>query len=177
MGCVSKRNKELNNKTNHSISWYRSSSGSSALEFSLLFIPFVMAFLFLAELCRVVYISSALDLILAESSYRTSLRQPDSDYHAYFTKALKKRLGVWPLFSRNIEVHVSARYCDDVTALIENVKYCSSIHATGKPLALYHVNINYQPLFFLFPTVMVEQQWKRKVAFVQEFQRGEGFVE
>lgn len=169
MGCVSKRNKELNNKT----SWYRSSSGSAALEFSLLFIPFVMAFLFLAELCRVVYISSALDLILAESSYRTSLRQPDSDYHAYFTKAMNKRLGAWPLFTENIAISSSARYCNNINELIDNAKHCSSTHATGKPLALYLVNIDYQPLFFLFPAVIVEQQWKRKVAFVQEFQRGE----
>ncbi|MGL9720945.1 TadE/TadG family type IV pilus assembly protein [Symbiopectobacterium sp.] len=163
----------MNNKRKNVLLWYRSSTGSAALEFSLIFIPFIMAFLFLAELCRVVYISSALDLILAESSYRTSLRQPDSDYHAYFTKALNKRLGVWPLFTKENKISVSAQYCDDIAALIENGKHCSSTHAVGKPLALYHVNIHYQPLFFLFPTVMVEQRWKRKVAFVQEFQRGE----
>lgn len=163
----------MNNKSNNSISWPRSSRGSAALEFSLLFIPFVMAFLFLAELCRVVYISSALDLILAESSYRTSLRQFDSDYHAYFTKALNERLAVWPLFTKKNTMSVSAQYCYNIEALIENDKHCSSTDAVGKPLALYHVNMHYQPLFFLFPTVMVEQQWKRKIVFVQEFQRGE----
>ncbi|MGL9735662.1 MAG: TadE/TadG family type IV pilus assembly protein [Symbiopectobacterium sp.] len=78
----------MNNKRKNVLLWYRSSTGSAALEFSLIFIPFIMAFLFLAELCRVIYISSSLDFVLAESSYRTSLRQPDSDYKAYFTKAL-----------------------------------------------------------------------------------------
>lgn len=153
--------------------WYRSSTGSAALEFSLILIPFIMALLFLAELCRVVYISSALDLILAESSYRTSLRQPDSDYRAYFKKAFNERLDVWPLFTQKNTIRVSAQYCNDIAALIENGKHCSSTHAVGKPLALYDVNIHYQPLFFIFPTVMVEQRWKRKIAFVQEFQRGE----
>lgn len=155
------------------MSLYRSSSGNAALEFSLLFIPFVMAFLFLAELCRVIYISSALDLILAESSYSTSLRQPGSDYSAYFKKAFNERLAVWPLLTKNIVMHVSTQYCYGITALIKNGKHCSSTHSVGMPLALYHVNVGYQPLFFQFPTLMVEQRWRRKIVFVQEFQRGE----
>ncbi|MCW2480012.1 MULTISPECIES: TadE/TadG family type IV pilus assembly protein [unclassified Symbiopectobacterium] len=163
----------MNNKRESVLLWYRSSNGSAALEFSLLFIPFVMAFLFLAELCRVVYISSALDLVLAESSYSASLRQSDRDYNAYFKKALNMRLDVWPLFTKENIISTSVKYCDDIAALIENDKHCLSPNAVGKPLALYLVNIHYRPLFFLFPKVMVEQQWKRKVAFVQEFQRGE----
>lgn len=171
MDCVKKRNENLKSKSKNSLLGYRSSSGSATLEFSLIFIPFIMAFLFLAELCRVVYISSALDLVLAESSYRTSLRDPDSDYHAYFTKALNERLAIWPLFTRKNTMSVSVQYCDDITALIEKSNHCSSTHAVGKQLALYHVSIDYQPLFFLFPTVMVGQRLKRTVAYVQEFQR------
>lgn len=163
----------MNKKSKEKISWLSSNAGSSAVEFSLVFIPFFMAMLFLAELCRIVFISSALDFILTESGYRASLRSPGSDCNAFFTKALNERLDVWPLFTKKITLGLSILYCDDVTALVDNSKRCSSTNATGKPLALYNVSVNYQPLFFTFPPSVIESRLNRKVAFVQEFQRGD----
>lgn len=152
--------------------WLSSSKGSTTIEFSLVFIPFIMAMLFLAELSRVVYISSALNLILAESGYRTSLRSPDSDYETFFSQALEAQLAGWPLFSKSMTLELSALYCDNVTMLVDSGRHCSSTNAVGKPLAFYSVSVKYQPLFFILPKTPVESKLNRKVVFVQEFQRG-----
>lgn len=153
--------------------FFSSSMGSTAIEFSFIFIPFIMAMLFFTELCRIVYISSALDLILAESGYRASLNTSKSGYKEIFFDDLHDRLVEWPLFSKGITLNLSMLHCDSVTMLVDERGKCSSTNVKGKPLALYNVNVNYQPLFFMFPIKMVERKLSRKVVFVQEFQRGE----
>lgn len=173
MGCINKRNRTLNKKYKFRHLWFNSNSGSTTIELSLIFIPFIMAMLFLVELCRVVYISSALDLILAESGYRTSLRSSESDYKAFFTKELNNRLEAWPLFSKKIKLNFSMRYCDNVGTLVDNNSHCSSTNSVRKPLVLYNVSVNYLPLFFIFPHNVIDRQLNKKAVFVQEYQRGE----
>ncbi|HGB4585863.1 TPA: TadE/TadG family type IV pilus assembly protein, partial [Salmonella enterica subsp. enterica serovar Reading] len=41
--------------------------GSALVEVAFVLIPFIVTILFIAELCRVTFISSSLDLVLAES--------------------------------------------------------------------------------------------------------------
>ena len=171
MACINKRNRTLNKKYRFRHLWFNSNSGSTTIELSLVFIPFIMAMLFLAELCRVVYISSALDLILAESGYRTSLRSSESDYKAFFAKELNNRLNTWTLFSKKIKLNFSVLYCDSVGMLADHKSHCSSTNSVNKPLALYSVSVDYQPLFFIPPHSIINSQLNKKTVFVQEYQR------
>lgn len=154
--------------------WHRyfyRTTGSVAIEFSMVFIPFIISILFIAELCRVVYLSSALDLMLAESGHVASITTSPEKYNTYFTEELNKRMTRWPLISRPAVVSVSILYCDNLSYLATEQNRCSTTISVDKPLALYQLTVNYQPLFFIFPRTMTERELKRRVVFVQEFQR------
>lgn len=147
--------------------------GVVAIEFAMVFLPFILSILFIAEMCRVVYLSSALDLILAESGQVASISLAPENYKKYFTKELNERMEHWPLLSRSVDVDLSILYCDSIATIVHDTGGCSLTSALNKPLALYKVSIDYQPLFFIFPRDITVRELSRRIAFVQEFQREE----
>ena len=148
--------------------FYRADRGATAVEFSLVFIPFFASLLFIAEMCRVVYISSAIDLILAESAQMASLTTAAENYEPYFNAELNRRMKTWPLLSRNLETVMTIRYCSGIEQAI--AEQCSASNREGSPLALYHVQTAYQPMFFIFPTPLLNGELSRTVLLIQEFQ-------
>lgn len=146
-----------------------SERGVAAMELSMVFIPFIISILFIAEMCRVVFISSALDLIIAESGHIASITQVPENYQLYFNDEINKRMASWPLISRDVHVELSVTWCDSIAAVINNA--CTTTDATGKPLAFYKVTTDYQPLFFFFPNQSVIRELSRRILLVQEFQR------
>ena len=48
-----------------------------------------------------------------------------------------------------IKLNFSVLYCDSVGMLVDNKSHCSSTNSVNKPLALYSVSVDYQPLFFI----------------------------
>lgn len=148
--------------------------GVVAVEFAMVFLPFILSILFIAEMCRVVYLSSALDLILAESGQVASISAAPENYKRYFAKELNDRMEHWPLLSRSVDIDLSILYCDSIATVVHNLSGCSSSNALNKPLALYQVSIDYQPLFFIFPREFTIPELSRSITFVQEFQREMG---
>lgn len=135
----------------------------------MVFIPFIMSILFIAEMSRVVFISSALDLIIAESGHIASITRVPENYQRYFNEEINRRMTTWPLISRDVHVVVSVTWCDNIASVIN--RSCSSGNPLNKPLAIYRVATDYQPLFFIFPIQNIVRELSRKVLFVQEFQR------
>jgi tight adherence protein E len=145
--------------------------GNVSVEFAIVFVPFIVTVLFIMEICRVVYLSSCLDLVLAESGYIASITSIPEKHGDYFTTEINKRLAAWPLFSRNEAVELSITYCGSISAMTNNMTGCSETIATGNPLAMYKVLIKYRPLFFILPKNDSEYAMSRRIVFVQEFNR------
>ena len=160
------------NKTNmNKENYLLREKGSVAIEFSMVFIPFIISILFIAELCRVAYLSSTLDLILSESGKIASMSTAPENYQKHFTKEVNSRIKQWPLLSRDVDVDLSILYCDSLETMIRKISHCSSNITFDKPLALYRLSIDYQPLFFIFPREITVRELSRKIVFVQEFLR------
>lgn len=145
-------------------------SATAAIEFSLILIPFMTTIMFIAEICRVIYISSSVDLILSESAWKASISQNPENYERYFNQVLNARIAQWPLLSREVKATVSIKYCDSINQIITGS--CVNNNGTSKPLAIYNVKIFYTPLFFIIPASMIFGEIKRSILLVQESQRG-----
>ncbi|HDG9831211.1 TadE family protein [Raoultella ornithinolytica] len=158
--------KKVKNGLRHYLS---AEHGVAAMEFSMVFIPFIISILFIAEMCRVVFISSALDLIIAESGHIAAITRAPENYQQYFNAEINKRMADWPLISREIHVELSVSWCDSISAVINHT--CTTMDARNKPLAFYKVTTDYQPLFFFFPSQSVIRELSRRILLVQEFQR------
>lgn len=145
-------------------------SATAAIEFSLILIPFMTSIMFIAEICRVIYISSSVDLILSESAWKTSILQKPENYEWYFNQELNARIAQWPLLPREVKATVRIKYCDSTNQIITGS--CVNNDGTSKPLAIYNVKIGYTPLFFILPASMPFGEMKRSTLLVQESQRG-----
>lgn len=145
--------------------------GSALVEVSFVIFPFIMTVLFIAEICRITFISASLDLALAESGRMSSVSYSSENYKSNFEKSLKDKLTSWPLFSRDVKIEQSIKSCSDIDMLIASPARCSSEQHKNNPLALYSVKIEYKPVFFIFPSNFVNNELQRSVVLIQEFQR------
>ena len=160
----------MSKKTRNLIRHYlRGEDGVVAIEFSMVFIPFIISVLFIIEMSRVVFVSSAMDLIIAESGHLASITRAPEKYQLYFNEEINKRMTSWPLISSDVKVKVSVVWCADLAEIIKN--NCNATDARNRPLAMYGVVTDYQPLFLFFPIKSIVHELSRKVLFVQEFQR------
>ncbi len=137
----------------------------TAIEFSVVFIPFFASILFIAEMCRVSYISSAVDLILAESAQ--SAAQSQGNFQNFFNRELAGRINRWPLFGKDVEVTVAVNFCRNISEVLAGT--CSG--SANNPLALYSVNVKYSTLFMMFTPLLPTIDLTRNVLLVQESHR------
>lgn len=143
--------------------------GSVSVEVSLIFIPLVSIILLIFELCRIVYISSALDLAVAEASrYAAISTSPSEDYRKVFFNKLKKDIPLFPLLAKDDSLYIEVKYCNSVSDIINET--CNN-DASKKKLAIYHVGYNYTLLFSFFSLESVDSYLQRTVIYVQEYQR------
>lgn len=150
--------------------WIRE-NGVASVEFAMVFIPFIISILFIAELCRVAYISSTLDLLLAESGHVASVSSSASNYQQYFLREMNEKIRQKPLFSRGANIHLSIMYCADIEALTStDFSRCISEPPDNMPLAVYKISVDYRPLFFIFPRASIAHELSRRIVLIQEFQ-------
>lgn len=153
--------------------WFRNNDGSATIEFSLVLIPFLSSLLFIMELCRVMYLSAAIDLVVAESGRYVSLEPSVTDYTGRFNRMLNDNIVLWPLLSSGQPVYVSVYHCEKVLDLIDKGGRCSSDDTSSKKvLAVYSIAYKYKPLFFIFSKGHFDSLLSRDVIFVQEAKRG-----
>lgn len=142
--------------------------GAVAIEFAFVVIPFLISILFIMELCRVVYIMSSIDLILSEASSATATRKSIVDNNDYFENTANKMSSGWALLlaGGNVKVNTNIEYCATLGELTN--RRCSVTGSNTSPLAIYEVIVPYSPIFFIFPSSIVQKQMTRRIVLVQE---------
>lgn len=144
--------------------------GVAAIEFALVFAPFMMSVLFIIEICRMVFVSSAVDMIIAESGNIAAVTTTPDKYYKYFNDEMNKRMQDWPLISNDVIVKVSLASCKDIDAVIDNKCSTSGTPGSSDGLAFYSMQADYKPLFYFFPTSSAEKILSRRILLVQEHQ-------
>lgn len=145
----------------------RKDDGAIAVELSLVIIPFLISILFIIELCRVMYLSSALDVILAESGRYISLDSSVTDYSSAFEQNLKNNAKNWPLLYSGTEVSVTVEHCKNIPDLL-NKNCTTGVTADDYFLSVYSFKYSYQPVFFFFSTGFFSSIFERNIVYVQE---------
>ncbi|POT57833.1 hypothetical protein C3432_07780 [Citrobacter amalonaticus] len=141
--------------------------GAIAVELSLVIIPFLISILFIIELCRIMYLSSALDVVLAESGRYISLDSSVTDYSSAFEQNLKNNAKAWPLLYSGTEVSVTVKHCKTISELLND--NCISGSTTADHfLSVYSFKYSYQPVFFFFSAGYFSSIFERKIVYVQE---------
>lgn len=147
-------------------------TGAATIEFALTVIIFIFLVFFVAEMARMAYISSALDLAISESAKdaKNAKGSQSTDYQARFNERLLNQGGsLWGFVSQSDVTEVSITYSDSLQAMIDNGGQSGS--AENQSLARYQVQYRYHPMFFPFPKDWANSLFKREVIFVQEYER------
>ena len=158
-------------------------SGVVAIEMTLVLIPFILLFLFVAELCSVLYVSVSIDLAMAEAM-RFASSSNMSDYKRNFLEKMEDRVTELPLMIYKPEnVNFDVKYCDNLQQIANGTCNGSSpssptlaadgspIYGTGTPLAFYSVQYTYTPLFLPIPNSIVNPAMARNGIYVLENSR------
>lgn len=148
-------------------------SGATTLEFTFFITSFLVMLFFFLELCRVIFISAALDLAVAESGRAASFdSQASVNYRDSFTNSLKKNSSLWPYLGNDNDITIKdVRYCLDVEQLVNNT--CSAAQTPkGSTLAIYSIEYNYNPVLanvFMMDTFK-KSMLQRDVVYVQQYE-------
>lgn len=161
-------------------------SGVVAVEMTLVFIPFILLFLFIAELCSVLYVSVSIDLAMAEAMrFTSSSSSADmTEYKRTFLQKMQDRVTELPLMIYKAEnVNFDVKYCESLEKIANGTCNSSSpsqpsldadgepIYGTGTPLAFYSVQYTYTPLFLPIPNSVVNPAMARNGIYIMETTR------
>lgn len=147
--------------------------GVASIEFSLTVIAFIFMVLFVAEIARLAYVSSVIDLAVSEAakSAKNAPSSVDGGYRNRFEKGLTEQGGVlWGFLTRADAVNVTIAYSRSVNSMIATG---GSGNFYKRPLARYKLAYRYQPMFFPFPGQWADSLLIREVIFVQEYERSQ----
>lgn len=128
--------------------FFKEQSGSIfSIEFAVLAPVFIIFICLFIELCRLLFISSVLDLILVESSYYISKNNDNSvNYSQVFYNKVSDEIPAWPLLTSDNNLVVNIIYCSAVEDAINYVS-TSTGRCTTNPMshsvAIFSVKYNY----------------------------------
>ncbi|MDM2843536.1 pilus assembly protein [Citrobacter sp. Cpo090] len=145
----------------------RGEDGAIAVELSLVIIPFLVSILFIIELCRVMYLSSALDVVLAESGRYISLDSTVTDHSTAFEQNIKNNASHWPLLFSGSEISVKVKHCKNIADILKDSCVTGTTTADHL-LSVYSFRYSYQPVFFFFGTGFFSSIFERNIVYVQE---------
>lgn len=147
--------------------FFENNDGAIAIEYAFVVVPFIMSILFIMEICRVTYIMSSVDLILAESSSATSTLSKSADTSTYFKKMADKMSQESPLLMfGNMQITTDVTYCSSFDQLTSGA--CKDKSIGTNPLGIYKIEVPYKPLFFIFPASFFSDKMVRKIILIQE---------
>lgn len=141
--------------------------GAIAVELSLVIIPFLVSILFIIELCRVMYLTSALDVVLAESGRYISLDSTVTNHSEAFEQNIKTSARNWPLLYSGSEISVTVKHCKNIPDLLSD-SCIPGATTTDHFLSVYSFKYNYHPVFFFFGTGFFSSIFERNIVYVQE---------
>lgn len=148
-------------------------SGATTIEFTFFITSFLIILFFFIELCRVIFISSALDLAVAQSGRAASFDSNAAvNYATVFKKSLAENSKLWPFLGNDNDIEIKPiKYCLDVQQLIDNT--CSSTQSpSGSALAIYSIRYAYSPVLakLLLMSNFNNSMLNREVIYVQQYE-------
>ncbi|CNK81234.1 putative tight adherance operon protein [Yersinia frederiksenii] len=148
-------------------SFIHSRKGSITIEFSMVFILFIVMLLFSAEIARLFYTSASLDLAISEAvkSAKNKQRDDSNSYNTVLKKELLSQRGILGTFiTDDNSVKTSVTFSLSIDDIINN-----NMSGDNKsPLAKYTVSYLYRPVFFPIPSLWADSLLLREVIFAQE---------
>lgn len=146
--------------------------GAVTVEFAFTVMIFLMLVLFVAEMSRLAYVSSVIDLAVSEAAKeaKNSSAGQNGDYRRRFEKSLFEQGGsLWAFLTRKDAVTLHIAYAASLDDMIKHGG--STGDYRSRPLARYQLQYRYHPMFFLLPDIWANNFLNREVIFVQEFER------
>ncbi|WP_145524375.1 TadE/TadG family type IV pilus assembly protein [Yersinia vastinensis] len=147
--------------------FFRQNNGSITIEYAILFTLFIFMLLASAEISRLLYISSSLDLAISEAakSAKNKKSNDNSSYLSVLKQNLVKQKGMLGIFiTKDNQVGARIFFYQNLSDIINN----NPSDNTRSPLAKYTVSYLYHPIFFPFSTHWSKTLLSREVIFVQE---------
>ncbi|CRX70746.1 TadE/TadG family type IV pilus assembly protein [Yersinia enterocolitica] len=148
------------------ITFFRSNNGSIAIEFLIVFTLFIFILLSSAEITRLLYISSNLDLAFSKAVKTAKNRNitDNRDYNTILRQRLIAQTGVFGAFIADSNIVTDVAFSNSINDIINNVQQDNNNLA----LAKYTVSYTYKAIFFPIPTIFANTLLRREVIFVQE---------
>lgn len=153
--------------------FYHDNSGLVLVQMTLIIVPFILLFLFIAELCTVLFVSVSIDLAMAEAMRYTSASAQSSlsSYRSTFIDRMSKGIQSMPLLTFDeSNVTFDAKYCKNLEELADNS--CSSTGAISGtvqyPVAIFSISYKHDPIFFPFPDTILKNSMNRTGIYVME---------
>ncbi|HHL2561909.1 TPA: TadE/TadG family type IV pilus assembly protein [Yersinia enterocolitica] len=147
--------------------FFYSNRGSITIEFSIVFILFLFILLSSAEISRLFYISSSLDLAVSEAAKSAKNKEPidNVSYASVLQEKLTTYHGVFgPFIADNNNVSTNVVFSENISDLINNKTSTDN----KLPLAKYSVSYLYRPVFFPISPSWANTLLLREVIFAQE---------
>ncbi|EPS8492741.1 TadE/TadG family type IV pilus assembly protein [Yersinia enterocolitica] len=148
------------------INFFRSNKGSVAIEFSIVSILFLLTLLSSAEIARLLYISSNLDLAFSEAVKTAKNRNitDNRDYNTILRQNLITQTGVFGAFIADSNIVTDVTFSNSINDIINNAQQDDN----NLVLAKYTVSYTYRAVFFPLSTIFSNTLLRREVIFVQE---------
>ena len=150
-----------------SLHFFFSNRGSITIEFSIVLILFLFILLSGAEVARLFYISSSLDLAVSEAAKSAKNKEStnNSSYISILNKKLAAHQGVLGSFiAKNNEVNINVFFSGNVSDLVNS----ENSNDTKLPLVKYRISYLYRPVFFPISPSWANTLLLREVVFAQE---------
>ncbi len=148
--------------------------GAASIEFALTVIVFLFMVFFIAEMARMAYISSVIDLALSEGAKeaKNAPANVDGGYQARFTRRITEQGGtLWGFVTNADALVMKITYADSIADMANGKDQGAT--SSGKPIARYYIDYKYQPMFFPVPQSWTTSIFSREVIFVQEYERSQ----
>lgn len=153
----------------------REQRGVASIEFSLTVMLFIIMVFFIAELSRMAYVSSVIDLAVSEAAKEGKNAPEDNGgYQRRFRNHLTEQGGsLWFFLTREDAVELSIHYANSVSDMAKTGGTEGQQQTHNNALARYQLRYRYHPMFFPFPSAWADSLFNREVIFVQEYERSQ----
>ncbi|QIQ21311.1 TadE/TadG family type IV pilus assembly protein [Zophobihabitans entericus] len=143
-----------------------------SIEFAVILPLFLLLIFMFIEFCRLLFVSSVLDVITVEGGYFVAKTKEESNYSQLFYDKVSDDIPIWPLITSSSHLKVEIVYCSLVDDAINFTKngggncYTSPINHS---LAVFSVEYQYSPMFSNSLFSSFKSVLERKVVVFKEY--------
>lgn len=146
--------------------------GVISIELAICFPVFLLMFIFVLEMNRLMFISSSLDLLTADVARRASITENinknTSSYSNIFYNELSKELSLWPMLTSQDNFIVQVEFCNNIKNIVDD--NCNTTSASLSKIIHYKVEYRYNAFFSSLFSNLADTSLKRESVVYREFQ-------